>query len=866
MLFSVIAVTLVLVVSVPTEAVFAAAEFSRRNNNTSAKTETRQHLRRQPAAPAAASSQHGYEMPLSSSDEQQAPEWVAQDRKLSSISGTAAAAAAVDPKVVERFQKVPPGFRKHPSYYSEKYLPRARDCSAAEQAQLDTKWGKWEYVDSKASTRPGHELYDSFPHRDVPRASFPANAWQTDTDHLSQFLPEAIRLTDRALEAILSEYGHGQEDMPGKTLEERSLVFEPFLDGVEPPQGKGGGGSMPTQSFHGLQRRVLHAVMTEDRFTVAMAGHSAAAGHGNHFQQTYTLQIQRILEPIFARLGVIMSARNFGMGGLGTLHNTIASGDIYGQDVDILLWDSGMTEKEKEARGIMAIQGLVGMDRAPFLWFERERDQILTTIHNRTGADVAVYGDPAVLKLPVQSAEELEKLPWALQYLDCPSVMKEYCGTLRYNGTCWRDRSNFQWQGMDLSYTPTIEQLPVPGGRAGWHPGNREHQIVARLFTFTILWALRDGLKMWYETPDYAIRDDAWHVTNYYAAIKSKVVENKDTWVAWCSTKKISVKFCLYGAKGRTENTPRNRPWATSLRAIMAGSEHSNIQMGTNLYDPPDVYIRELDPPDGQVDVLAIVENGVDFPVNLVRVTDSAQDMQGRDFSQLGEQEGKGSKHKPSIITGGKGWQLGGTPDDSAGTDNCDGEHDSWCHRVGPCLTYGHNDQRTGLVFDGFSGWLIFNLPKVEHGVIMIKLHTWWFEPPSLTEGWCSENNAEDCQSRALSSLTTTALLYTNNTTTSSPQRQEQPQQQQRQRSLKQSVPSYCDGFAFQFAIDGGDITTWDKSQFTSNINQAQRVAEFVTLLDDDTWETPKENVELAFRIRGCGRQKPLELTHIYWI
>ncbi|KAL7579689.1 hypothetical protein ACA910_021835 [Epithemia clementina (nom. ined.)] len=785
----------------------------------------RNHLRRQATSSSSSSS----------NDDQ---DGIATLRRL--IAG-----GAVDPLVVERFQKIPPGFRKHPSYYSEKYLFRAREYTAAEQTELVTKWGKWEYIDSKASTRPGHELYDPYSHRDVPRASFPSNAWQTDTDHLSKFLPEAMKLADRALEAILSEYGFGQDDLPGKTFEQRSSVFQPSFNGEG---SDGAGGIMPPKAFDGLKRRVLHAIMTEDRFTVAMAGHSAAAGHGNHFPQTYTLQIQRILEPVFARLGVKMSGRNFGMGGLGTLHNTIASGDIYGKDVDILLWDSGMTEPEVEARGIMAIQGLVGIDRAPFLWFQRDKERILTTIHDLTGADVAVYGDPSILKKTVQTAEELEKLPWAVQYLDCPSVMKEYCGSIRYNGTCWLDRTAFQWQGMDLSYKPTTTQQPVPGGRAGWHPGNREHQIMARLFTFTILLALRDALKMWYETPSYAISDDAWHMTSYYSSIQSKVVEHKASWVAWCNGKKISEKFCLYGAKGRTENTPRNRPWATSLRAIMAGSEHPDIKMGENEYDPPDVYIRELDPPDGEVDVLAIVENGVEFTKNLARVMDSAQDMQGRDFSGL---HGTGSKHKPGIITGGQGWQFEET-EASAGTDNCDGEHDSWCRRNGPCLRYGHNDRRVGLFFDGFSGWLIFNLPKVEHGLIMIKIHSWAFYPPSKTQGWCSENNAEPCQSRALSSA---AVAEEPDTTLLENQR----------RILKPQVPSYCDDFVFEFAING-EITTWDKNQFTSNINQAQRVVELVTLLDDPEWNTPKENVEVAFRIRGCGRQKPLDLTHIYWI
>jgi hypothetical protein len=50
------------------------------------------------------------------------------------------------------------------------------------------------------------------------------------------------------------------------------------------------------------------------------------------------------MEPIFARLGVRHESRNFGNGGMGTAHNGIAAGSIYGPDVSLLMWDSGMTE------------------------------------------------------------------------------------------------------------------------------------------------------------------------------------------------------------------------------------------------------------------------------------------------------------------------------------------------------------------------------------------------------------------------------------------------------------------------------------------------------------------------------------------
>ena len=79
----------------------------------------------------------------------------------------------------------------------------------------------------------------------------------------------------------------------------------------------------------------MHAIITQDTFTLVMGGHSAAAGHGNHFQQSYTLQFQKVMEPIMARLGVKLMSHNLGYGGLGTVHSTLGAGDIYGKEIDI---------------------------------------------------------------------------------------------------------------------------------------------------------------------------------------------------------------------------------------------------------------------------------------------------------------------------------------------------------------------------------------------------------------------------------------------------------------------------------------------------------------------------------------------------
>ena len=407
----------------------------------------------------------------------------------------------------------------------------------------------------------------------------------------------------------------------------------------------------------------------------------------------------------------------------------------------------------------------------------------------------------------------------------------------RYVGKCWESRENFQWEGVDLSLKePPVKQKAEPGGRAGWHPGNREHQLQGRALLFPILQALNDALTMWKNAPNYSVPDSEWHVTKYYKEIKDKVVENGEAWEPWCQKKQISKKFCKFAAQGRTENTPRALPWRSSIRSIMSGSKTVSMNPKRNLYDPPEVQIKSLVPPEGEVNVWAVVENGVDYTKNLARIHDSAQDMKGVIFTSSDEEKAKGSEFNDKI-KGGKGWAAN-VPQNS---DGCTGEFESFCKKTGDCLNYGHNDSRGGLVFDSFSGWLVMKLSQVRQGVIVIKMHSWVFFPSDVTKGWTSENNETPSNSRALQSNST-----------------------ETQRQLKPKVPDHCKDFKLEYAIDG-KITSMNLDQVQKMKTQPERVVELWHLLDDDDFTGPKD-VELALRMTGCGRQKIYELTHVYWI
>lgn len=401
------------------------------------------------------------------------------------------------------------------------YKVRGQPISDEQRKAMIDKWGSWTLVDPKRSKRPKNDFYLQYKNRDVPRSEFPSTAWQTDIDYLDQFLPEALKLVERAQEAILAEYGKDHKEEA--TFEERSDMFHlEIMDTWEdlnynskrPPEYMNKGGLTNKKSWEGFVRTVLHAVMTEDSFVFAMGGHSAAAGHGNTFVQSYTLQIQWILEAVFSRLGVKHEARNFGMGGLGTAQAGIASSYLYGTDVDILMWDSGMTEGDSASQDLFHRQYILSAQKIPILW--SQSSYATTVLHAGTGVYAGIPGWGMAGIPQAKTVEDIDAMPWAVKYLSCDGEILGVCNEHRYNASCWVPREDVT---MDWDVNPET------GGRASWHPGNRVHQLQGRILAFTILSALRDGLTLWKNADGYALPDEAWHLTEHYDSVRSKVVD-----------------------------------------------------------------------------------------------------------------------------------------------------------------------------------------------------------------------------------------------------------------------------------------------------------------------------------------------------
>jgi len=198
------------------------------------------------------------------------------------------------------------------------------------------------------------------------------------------------------------------------------------------------------------------------------------------------------------------------------------------------------------------------------------------------------------------------------------------------------------------------------------------------------------------------------------------------------------------------------------------------LTLPDNFYEPPDTFLPFMHPPDGEIDVLNIVEMGTFFePVNVP------------DYSS-GIYKTPAFENPPKVPVG-KGLGILGKPGDPF----CDGSVYSWCSRGrgDVCPLYGHNDSRNAIVFDGFSGWMVFNLPDVRNGYIAIKYHSWHgSDSVPATNGWNSMNNERNRILVQQEVIRTHVRKINNN------------------QSHRDLAP-FCDEFEFEYAIDGTIVT-----------------------------------------------------------
>lgn len=719
------------------------------------------------------------------------------------------------------------------------------------KAALAEKYGKWRFWDGEEVERPMEDYAGKFPNRDIPGDQFPNYAWQADAVYVNHILNDADKLIARTMEAIFEEYGHAKP-LPPEGLAARRKMFywsreDLSVDNAKPPSkyqkrgDRGNGGWTTKKSFDGLVRRLLHAMMTQDTFTVVLGGHSAAKGEGNHFRQSYMMQFHKVMYPIFARLGVKLITRNISQGGLGTIQGGMGSGSIYGDEVDILMWDSGMTEPDPAHVDIFYRQGLLGGNRVPVLWggpFE-----LLKMLHEEADVDVGEWGTAMDGITEVESLNQAKDIPWAARFLKCKDEVESLCKEEpRFCAKCWINRED--------GISPERKQRNKPRGQVKWHPGWRPHQLMGRNLAFAILEALRAAINIWTENVmgGPPLDDSFWHVSKYYDDIRRKV-KNLDKSLGKCYNNAgfLPTRLCNTPMKARTQYTPRANPAESSLTSVIKPTPDGYVPKNEDLplYEGPDEHNTCFDIPGDEIDVFDVVigrRNLYEKP--------SLQGLEQSSTPKIVPQTVErqvGRELEDTKIVPGKGWEVWEEP-----PGHCDGTYNATCGRStnSECAMIGHHDGRGAIVGNEYSGWLVMTLKDLKEGVIILKLHTWHTEDEStVTKGWTSVNNARGRRlGQALVQSSSKGARQIND----------------RMLTRNYDPPELPNGFIFEYAIDGV-ITTLDKNQFVNKKKKLQRVVETLTILDDTNFTSKAKDVEIAIRLKNSGSTVVFGVSHVYW-
>ena len=551
------------------------------------------------------------------------------------------------------------------------------------------------------------------------------------------------------------------------------------------------------------------------------------------------MQFYRVMRPIFERLGVKLITRNISQGGLGTIQGAMGSAGIYGDEIDLMIWDSGMTESgAPEHIDLFLRQALMGGKRVPVVW--GGNFELLRMLHEEADADVGEFGW-ATADMPVsENEEQMKELPWAYQRMKCTDENQELCKQDRFNATCWIDRPD--------GIKPQTEQLDRPRGQVKWHPGWRSHQLTGRNLAFAMLEALQNAVNIWSDgtMTGQPLDDDYWHVDEYYKNIREKVLNlNKELGACYKIEGKLPTRMCNTPMQGRTQYTPRAQPDERSITALIKPAADGYVPRNEKvaLYEGPDVHIPAFDVPEGAIDVVAIVEN------RRRRLEERRQEHDSSSAQSMKVNEplfNQSTRRLNDEIVPGKGWQVFDEPQGF-----CDGTYEAVCGRStdNECILSGHHDGRGAVIGNEYAGWLVLELKDVKEGIIVAKLHTWHYESENTrTAGWSAVNDERQLRGDASNLVNA-----------------ESDETIDRNLMRSYETPELPDEFQFEYAING-KITTLNKTQFLEEKKQIQRVVETITLLDDRDFSGGEaQNVEVAIRLRGCGRSCVFGLSHIYW-
>jgi len=773
----------------------------------------------------------------------------------------------------------------------KEFLQQEQESYIRKMKQIREDWGAWTDIEDTGDRAVPD--FRSVPLRDLPNDAFPQNSWQTDPQYITRFIEEARALVTRVTESIFAEYGY---PVKGLSKEEKEAVYQKFGVSLGAPtqnEERSGVAWLTEAAMDGLVRKLLHSMITNDDFYVVMAGHSAAAAHGNNFHQSSILQAHYILEPVFDKLGMRLITRNMAMGGAGTLHFSLAGKALYGE-ADFMVWDSGMTENGRTS-DFFNKQAILSGARMPILFTYKQFELLQET--NGTAWVGEILMQQSLKNLPeTQDEVQVQSLPYAARYLNSPAHLAKID---KYNSICWEDRTDV---------TPDAKQDAHPGSQVGWHPGFRTHRYEGRIYTLILLEGLKKALDKWEEGVEqdgFPLHESYWHVGESYARVRETLRTYERTGEGDKAFSACELEFpeypriCRVAMTGHGMFTPRNM--YNDLLDIVkpAPNGYKPFDNRKMQYDSFDLLPLGQKIPDGEVDVHAVAivttSEAPDLNHDYEDLNDSNTPDSRRWLRKISERAMKygmtdiknsnaataSRKPKPNKnlarkltegedssteLTPGRGWEM--SSPFYCSDSYCDGSTNSFCNRAAgtKCLAYGHNDGRTRLIGNPLSGWLVMTVPRVKEGIILARME-WWCQNPrttlETTKDWKEVNDGK--------TMDTTPFDY------DAFLEHRELLSEHRGISDRQLAVNFkmddviANDFFMDIAVNGKIIKSMGKDEWVKYTPEHAKICAVWPVLNDedmakrrDDWDG--EEIELAIRFRSDEKpQQSFCISHIYY-
>ena len=328
------------------------------------------------------------------------------------------------------------------------------------------------------------------------------------------FLPDDDKTVSRAKKAIISVGNYGRKERDDTTSEKRfrrklmikllrvqtnlAEKLKTSVEGCEcSPKSSGAPNEASNRKLSFLRNRVLSNNNNEtettwwlDRFVWATGGHSAAAGHGNFCNQSYTAYLERAAASVFASVGLELEGRNYAMGGMRSGPEcALCNVAVYGADADVITWDFGMTDGRAYWRkGLYTHR--VGMHPNRPAYVDINADNIHHAKHGLGISQHAQDHGRTMFWLDSAQIAEMQKL-----LPDMMGMTQDDIDNLPFYVNHYKCDDHIESGEPDCrQYKYFEKECSNRKGRVSWHPGFKVNAVYGNLMAFFLVDSLLEAI------------------------------------------------------------------------------------------------------------------------------------------------------------------------------------------------------------------------------------------------------------------------------------------------------------------------------------------------------------------------------------